>query len=182
LGAASPPSAILVVSAHWEASPLRVSSAQAPAMLYDYSGFPPESYEYQYSAPGSPALATQVQTLLASSNQPNLANVSLDPTRGFDHGVFVPLMLAYPQAKVPVVCLSLHASLDAATHFAMGRALQPLRHQGVLILGSGFSFHNMQAFDLSGQGRRGVQVSPVSCHFFSQPAARWQTAHRFVKL
>ena len=131
-------------------------------MLYDYSGFPPETYEYQYSAPGAPALAAQVQALLVSSSHPNLANVALDPARGFDHGVFVPLMLAYPQAQVPVVCLSLHASLDAATHFATGQALQPLRHQGVLILGSGFSFHNMRAFDLSGQGKKGVQVCSES--------------------
>lgn len=131
-------------------------------MLYDYSGFPPETYEYQYSAPGSPALAAQVHALLVSSNHPNLANVSLDPARGYDHGVFVPLMLAYPQAQVPVVCLSLHASLDAATYFAMGQALQPLCRQGVLILGSGFSFHNMRAFDLSDQGKKGVQVSSES--------------------
>ncbi len=136
------PSAILVVSAHWEEDIASVTSARAPGMLYDYYGFPPESYEFQYPAPGSPALAQQVVDLLEGQG----IEARLDPARDYDHGTFVPLMLAYPQAHIPVVQLSLLRSLDPAQHIAIGKALAPLRQQGVLIFGSGLSFHNMRAF------------------------------------
>lgn len=136
------PSAILVVTAHWEAPVASVSSAVAPGMLYDYYGFPPESYAFRYPAPGSPALAAQIEALL----QQDGIDAHLDAHRDYDHGTFVPLMLAYPDAQIPVVQLSLVNSLDPATHIAIGKALAPLREQGVLILGSGMSFHNMRAF------------------------------------
>ena len=143
------PSAIIVVSAHWEESPLAITSSSKPPMHFDYYGFPPDMYELAYSAPGKPELARQVQSLLIAAGHP----CRLDEERGFDHGVFVPLMLAYPNADVPVVCLSLHSSLDAKQHLSIGRALAPLRDEGVLLLGSGISFHNMRAFDMSGQGK-----------------------------
>ncbi len=136
------PKAILVVTAHWEEAQVNVSSAAAPAMLFDYYGFPPESYEFRYGAPGSPELAQRIKSLLDEEG----IETQLNPRRDFDHGTFVPLMLMYPEAKIPVVQLSLLKSLEAEAHLALGEALAPLRKQGVLILGSGMSFHNMQAF------------------------------------
>lgn len=136
------PKAILVVTAHWEASSVRLSSHSAPEMLYDYYGFPPESYEFQYPAPGYPELAQTISSHLESVG----IDSRLDGVRGFDHGCFVPLMLMYPQAEVPVVQMSLISGLDPEMHLKLGEALAFLRAQGVLIVGSGMSFHNMQAF------------------------------------
>lgn len=132
------PSSIVVVSAHWEGDPIRITSSEKPDMLFDYYGFPPETYEYSYPAPGDPTLAHRIQSLVDGS--------VLETERGFDHGVFVPLMLMYPDADIPVVAVSLNASLSAKDHLALGRALEPLRDDGVLILGSGYTFHNMDAF------------------------------------
>ncbi|HEY8942366.1 MAG TPA: class III extradiol ring-cleavage dioxygenase [Cellvibrio sp.] len=137
-----PPQAILVISAHWEETIAHVSSAAAPEMMFDYYGFPPESYEFRYPAPGHPPLAEHIAQLLQANHIP----VTLDNQRGYDHGTFVPLLLSYPRADIPVVQLSLLASLDPAAHIALGNAIAPLREQGVLILGSGMSFHNMRAF------------------------------------
>jgi aromatic ring-opening dioxygenase catalytic subunit (LigB family) len=128
------PAALLVVSAHWEAPAPTVTSGPAPSLLYDYQGFPPHTYELRWPAPGSPELAARVQNLLA------------DPKRGFDHGVFIPLKVTYPDARVPTVQLSLRAGLDPVDHMAIGRALAPLRDEGVFIVGSGMSYHNMGSF------------------------------------
>lgn len=136
------PRAIVMISAHWEEDIVSISSAQAPQMIYDYYGFPPESYAFHYPAPGHPALAEKIAGLL----QEQAIEVRLDDQRGYDHGTFVPLLLMYPAADIPVVQLSLLNSLDPAAHIAIGRAIAPLREEGVLILGSGMSFHNMQAF------------------------------------
>ncbi len=136
------PRAILVITAHWEEGLAQVSSAETPAMIFDYNGFPPESYEFRYDAPGDPELAGRVVQLLNDKHIPAFLNHQ----RGFDHGTFVPLLLSYPQAAIPVVQVSLLKSLDPAEHIAIGRALAPLREEGVLILGSGMSFHNMRAF------------------------------------
>ena len=136
------PEAILVITAHWEEEVATVSSSPAPGMFYDYYGFPPESYKFQYPASGSPELANTIASLLAAAG----VESRLDPHRDFDHGTFVPLMLMYPQADIPVVQLSLLKNLNPAAHIALGAALAPLREQGVFILGSGMSFHNMQAF------------------------------------
>lgn len=136
------PDAIVVISAHWEEAVVSISHAPTPGMLFDYYGFPPESYEFRYPAPGHPALAEQIHQLLQSHQ----VAASLDDERAFDHGTFVPLLLTYPAADIPVVQVSLLSSLDPAAHIALGKALAPLREQGVLILGSGMSFHNMRAF------------------------------------
>ncbi len=136
------PRALLVVSAHWEERVPTVMTSARPPMLYDYSGFPPESYEIQWPAPGDPALAQRVQSCLAAAGIASAA----DGARGFDHGTFVPLKLTYPDADVPVVQLSLKAGLDPAEHVAIGRALSPLRDEGVFIIGSGMTFHNLRAF------------------------------------
>ncbi len=136
------PTAIVVITAHWEEEMVSITHSAAPGMLYDYYGFPPESYEFNYPAPGNPTLAKQIQQLLQERN----IDARLDNQRAYDHGTFVPLMLLYPAADIPVVQLSLLASLDPAAHLAIGKALAPLREQGVLIVGSGMSFHNMRAF------------------------------------
>jgi 4,5-DOPA dioxygenase extradiol len=136
------PKNIVVISAHWESDPIRITSASHPAMLYDYYGFPPETYQYQYPAPGNPLLATKIQSLLTEHGLKS----ELDDQRGYDHGVFIPLMIMYPEANIPVVCVSLHSSLDPKVHMQMGQALQPLRDEGTLILGSGYTFHNLPAF------------------------------------
>jgi aromatic ring-opening dioxygenase catalytic subunit (LigB family) len=138
----SRPKALLVVSAHWEERVPTVLAAQKPPLLYDYSGFPKHTYELQWPAPGSPKLAARVQALLTGAGIANQANT----TRGFDHGVFVPLKLSFPNAEVPTIQLSLQAGLDPATHLKIGKALEPLRDEGVLIIGSGLSYHNMRGF------------------------------------
>jgi aromatic ring-opening dioxygenase catalytic subunit (LigB family) len=138
----SRPKAILVVSGHWEETVFVASTAVSPRMIYDYYGFPPHTYELQYPAPGAPELAERVVSLL---NAAGLA-ARTDPGRGFDHGVFIPFLLAFPEATIPVVPMSLTADLDPARHIAAGRALRVLRDEGVLIVGSGMSYHNMHAF------------------------------------
>lgn len=135
------PTAVLAVSAHWEAQVPTVMSSPNPPMLYDYGGFPAEAYQITWPAPGDPALAARVRALLGSAG----AETAEDPRRGFDHGTFVPLKMTYP-VDVPVVQLSLRTGLDAAEHLRIGRALEPLRDEGVFIVGSGDSFHNMAGF------------------------------------
>jgi len=137
----APPRALLVLSAHWEAPVPTVMSAPRPPMLYDYYGFPPRSYTLQWPAPGDPTLAAHVRDLLSRAGLES----DEDPSRGFDHGTFIPMMLSWPQAQVPTVQLSLQAGLDPAAHLALGRALAPLRDEGVFIIGSGLSYHNLRA-------------------------------------
>jgi aromatic ring-opening dioxygenase catalytic subunit (LigB family) len=137
-----PAKALLVVSAHWEEAVPTVMTSEHPPMLYDYYGFPPEAYEITWPAPGHPALASRVRDLLGAAGFETKA----DPERGYDHGTFVPLKLAYPDANVPVVQLSLKQGLDPREHLAMGRALAPLRDEGVYIVGSGMTYHNLRAF------------------------------------
>ncbi|MGI0493894.1 DODA-type extradiol aromatic ring-opening family dioxygenase [Alkalinema pantanalense CENA528] len=134
------PKAILVISGHWEESTLTLSSAAQPPMIYDYSGFPAHTYQVQYPAPGSPTLAEQVRELLSSAG----FAVKLNPRRGFDHGTFVPLAVAYPEATIPVVQLSMQCDYDPAFHLAVGQAIAPLRQAGVLVIGSGLSYHNLR--------------------------------------
>ncbi len=136
------PKAILVVSGHWEAPVFTVGSAPRPPLIFDYSGFPEETYRLTFDAPGSPALAARVRELLGAAGFPTAE----DARRGYDHGVFVPLKLVTPKADIPVVQLSLRADLDPEAHLAAGRALAPLRDEGVLIVGSGMSWHNMRGF------------------------------------
>ena len=134
------PRAILVISAHWEAERPTVTTRRDPPLIFDYSGFPPETYQLRYDAPGSPELATRVRELLDAAG---IASAE-DSARGFDHGVFVPFKLIEPEADIPIVALSLVSTLDPAAHIAIGKALAPLRDEGVLIVGSGMSYHNMR--------------------------------------
>ncbi len=136
------PKAILMISAHWEEPSFTVQGTAQPGMIYDYGGFPPETYQIHYRSPGSPALAQRVAELLAQAGIP----VAIDEERGYDHGMFSPMQAMYPAANVPVVQLSLRRGLNPAEHLALGRALAPLRDEGVLIVGSGLSYHNLRAF------------------------------------
>lgn len=136
------PSAIIVVSAHWEEAQPTVTGAANPGLLYDYYGFPQESYEIDYPAPGYPVLAAAVHNQLESKGIACRTNTE----REFDHGMFIPLKLMYPEADIPCIQLSLIKGLAPAAHIAMGKALAGIEHDNLLILGSGFSFHNMHAF------------------------------------
>jgi 4,5-DOPA dioxygenase extradiol len=142
------PDAILVISAHWEERAATLLGAPNPPMFYDYYGFPPQAYEITYPAPGSPALAQRIAGLLGQHNVP----ARIDAQRGFDHGLFIPLKLMYPQADIPAIQLSLLQGLDPRAHIALGRALRSLLQENILVVGSGFSFHNMRAFSWQGMG------------------------------
>jgi aromatic ring-opening dioxygenase catalytic subunit (LigB family) len=133
--------AIITVTAHWEAAEPTLSSGAAPGMIHDYYGFPEETYRLSYPAPGAPDLAAAAEEALRSAG----FEPELDPERGYDHGTWVPLMLMRPEADIPVLQMSLLSDLDPARHIAMGRALGTLLKEGVVLIGSGFSFHNMQA-------------------------------------
>ena len=134
------PRAVLVISGHWEEAAFTVMASARPPMVYDYYGFPAHTYEVVYGAPGAPDVALRVQQLLQAAALP----VRLDAARGFDHGTFAPLVVMYPQANVPVLQVSLKAGYDPQQHLALGRALAPLRDEGVLIVGSGLSYHNLR--------------------------------------
>ena len=136
------PRAILCVSAHWETDLPMLTGSLSPPTIHDFIGFPQELYALQYAAPGDPALALQAQTLLNAAG----LQATLHPQRGLDHGAWVPLMLAYPQADIPVIQLSVQPQRNPAHHFALGRALRPLRDAGVLILASGSATHNLREF------------------------------------
>lgn len=143
------------LSAHWEEKSHTVLTHPSPPLLYDYYGFPPEAYQLSWPAPGATAVAERVQHLLRNAGLPCAA----DARRGYDHGVFVPMLVAFPEASIPVTQVSLLTSLDPAAHLALGKALAPLRDENVLILGSGFSFHNLGSMRdtlLSGVNRGGA--------------------------
>jgi len=135
------PKAILMVSAHWEEKECTVTSNPNPPMLYDYGGFPEHTYHIKYPAPGSPELAKQVHQLLQSAGFP----AQFDAKRGFDHGAFVVAYSMYPNADVPMIQLSLKKDYDPKDHIEIGRALAPLRENGIVIVGSGLSYHNLRA-------------------------------------
>ena len=140
------PEAIVVISAHWEERAATVLSGAAPELLYDYYGFPEESYHLTYPALGAPDLAASIVTMLGDNGVVAVP----DAERGFDHGLFVPLMLMFPEADIPALQISLLHSLDARQHLDLGAALGDLRKEDVLVVGSGFSFHNLSALDWTG--------------------------------
>ncbi len=139
------PKAVLCISGHWEDDAFAVMSSPRPPMEYDYHGFPPETYEITYPAPGAPNIAARTAELISAAGLP----ARLDDTQGFDHGTFVPLHVMYPQADIPLFQVSLQKGYDPAAHMALGRALAPLREEGVLIIGSGLSYHNLRLMNPS---------------------------------
>ena len=136
------PQAVLMISGHWEENEFSVMASPKPPMVYDYSGFPAHTYHVKYNAPGSPQLAARVRDLIIAAGM----KANLDVEQGFDHGTFAPLVVMYPEADVPVVQVSLKSGYDPAEHLTLGRALAPLRDEGVLIVGSGLSYHNLREF------------------------------------
>lgn len=151
------PKALLVISGHWEERQFTVQKNAAPPLLFDYGGFPAHTYELSWPAPGDPALSDKVQSLLEAAGFP----VNTDTARGYDHGVFIPLKVAFPEAEIPCVQLSLRSDLDPLAHLAVGRALAPLRDEGVLIIGSGNTYHNMQKMMRAMQGGVNSEVNGV---------------------
>jgi aromatic ring-opening dioxygenase catalytic subunit (LigB family) len=135
------PRAVLMISGHWESDRFLLSSAARPPMVFDYSGFPAHTYRIRYDAPGAPALAEKVRAMLEEGG----VTSGLDPKRGFDHGTFTLMHTMYPNADMPLVQLSLRQGYDPAEHIKVGELLAPLRDEGVLIIGSGFSFHDNRA-------------------------------------
>jgi len=134
------PSSIIIVSAHWEEEEVKITSGGKPSLIYDYSGFPEETYKIIYPAAGNPELANKIKILLNAQN----INSELDTERGFDHGVFIPLKIMYPEASIPCVQISLLNNLDPKKHIEIGKALTSLMDENILILGSGMSFHNLK--------------------------------------
>lgn len=143
------PRALLLVSAHWEARSLLVTAAERPETIHDFSGFPRELYALSYPSPGDPTLARRIRELLARAG----FDAALDASRGLDHGAWAPLLGLFPGADLPVVQLSLLAGAPFARHLEVGRALAPLRQQGILILGSGNLVHNLATADLAHEDR-----------------------------
>jgi aromatic ring-opening dioxygenase catalytic subunit (LigB family) len=141
------PKAVLVVSGHWETERPTVNVAGRPKLLFDYYGFPEYTYRLKYPVAGAPDLEPRVRSLMSAAG----FDLDVEAKRGLDHGVFVPFLLIYPQADVPLMQMALQHGLDASLHLAIGRALAPLREQGILIVGSGMSYHNLAAM-FSGRG------------------------------
>jgi len=178
------PVQIVVCSAHWESEQILINSNPKPKLIYDYNAFPPHTYELEYPASGSPQLATQIQNLLSDAN----ISARLDTEHGLDHGTFIPFKLTYPDADIPIVQISLRNDLDPTHHIAVGRALAPLRQTGTLIVGSGMSYHNMQALITPGQNKadakqfdlwlrdtcasKGSKRKDLLCDWQNAPAAR----------
>lgn len=133
-----------MVSAHWitPSGQFSVTSAEKHSLLFDYGGFPEESYKYSYDAPGSPVLASKICSLLRDDD----LDCKMDSNRGWDHGVFVPLMIMFPEADIPVVSLSIDSSMNPELHIKAGKAIASLRSQNILIIGSGSTFHNFSYF------------------------------------
>jgi aromatic ring-opening dioxygenase catalytic subunit (LigB family) len=159
------PTAVLVVSAHWESEQFEITSGERPSLIYDYNGFPKHTYELTYPASGAPALALRVRDLLRKAGF--FANTN--DQRGFDHGVFIPLKVMFPAADVPIAQLSLQRGLRPGEHIAVGRALQELRAEGVLIVGSGMSFHNLRGFGNSAFRRVSNQFDAWLSHAIAAP-------------
>ena len=143
------PDAIIVISAHWEEAVPTVLSGKHPPMYYDYYGFPDEAYDIRYPAPGNPDLANRIAGCFKERD----ISAQLDARRGFDHGLFIPLKLMYPQADIPATQISLVRGLHPAAHIDLGKALSPLMSENILVIGSGFSFHNMGAFSWQADNR-----------------------------
>lgn len=171
------PSVIVVISAHWEARGFKVNAAPHPSLLFDYQGFAPASYQLTYPAPGQPALAA---ALVAALTRQGLQAQAV--ARNWDHGVFVPLLLLYPEAQVPVLQVSLDARLDSVLHARLGQVLSQCLPSDALLLGSGFSFHNLPAF-FGARTPAAVDASEVFAHWLDEVlATHWQAEHSPARL
>lgn len=159
------PRAIVIVSAHFETDGVAVVTDPHPGMIYDFGGFAPELYEMVYPAPGDPALAERAYQLLSAAGMEPAKIAS----RGYDHGVWTPLKLAFPDADIPVVQVSIDPARDARWHYKLGRSLSPLREEGVLLIGSGHITHNLRAFfSVMRQGASPDPALPGKVHAFTE--------------
>ncbi len=141
------PEAIVVFSAHWEENTVTIQSGEKPDIMYDYYGFPKEAYCLEYPCIGNKELANKISNLFDENNIDNL----LDEDRPYDHGSYIPLKMMYPEADIPVIQISLNHNLNPLTHLEIGKALRPLLEENILVIGSGFSYHNMSRFDFTGE-------------------------------
>lgn len=141
------PDSIIVFSAHWEEDIVTIQSGKEPEIMYDYYGFPEPTYSIKYPCKGDSELALKIAKLFKSND----IKYRLDDKRPYDHGSYIPLKMMYPNADIPVVQISLHHNLDPLTHLNIGKVLRPILEDNILIIGSGFSFHNMQKFDFAGK-------------------------------
>ena len=162
------PKAVLMVSGHWEENDFAVMASPSPPMVYDYGGFPAFTYQIKYSAPGAPALAKRTEELLKAAGLPT----HLDQTRGYDHGVFAPMQVMYPDVDVPLFQVAIRHNYDPQQHIALGRALSPLRNEGVLIVGSGLSYHNMRGFGPQGKEPSAAFDAWLNAALMSAPEKR----------
>lgn len=171
------PKAILVISGHWEENDFAVMASPNPPMVYDYGGFPEEMYHIRYTAPGSPDLARRVHSLIKEAGLPS----RLDTARGFDHGTYSLLKVTHPEADVPVIQVSIRSDYDAEAHLQLGRALAPLRDEGVLIVGSGSSYHDLRAFMSTRPDKNPAQESALFDSWLKQTLVE-STPHRRSQL
>lgn len=171
------PKAILMVSGHWEENDFAVMSSPAPGMVYDYGGFPPFTYQIKYAAPGAPAVAARAAELLKAAGLPT----HLDGARGFDHGVFAPMQVMYPDANVPLLQVAIRHSYDPDEHIALGRALAPLRDEGVVIVGSGLSYHNLRLFGPGAKAPSAAFDEWLNEAMMAEPAARLEYLRQWDK-
>ncbi|MEI8241148.1 MAG: class III extradiol ring-cleavage dioxygenase [Actinomycetota bacterium] len=162
------PRAVLMITAHWESLEFAIDNGAEPGLIYDYSGFPPHTYELQYPAKGAPQLAAEIGNVLAEAG---IAH-RFEPNHGWDHGVFIPMMVMHPDADIPIVAMSVKAGLDPTAHLELGRTLAPLRERGVLIVGSGSSFHNFAHF---GSPRAALFDDWLNEAMVAPAAQRWQS-------
>lgn len=167
------PKAVLVISGHWEEPDFTVMATEHPPMIYDYSNFPEHTYHVKYPAPGSPHTAERVRALLQGAG----IAVQVEHERGFDHGTFAPLAVIYPEADVPVLQLSMKSGYDPQEHIAVGQALAPLRDEGVLIVGSGLSYHNLREL-----GPRAKVPSTAFDQWLDQTLVQSPPAERVARL
>jgi len=180
----SQPDAVVVFSAHWEENTVTIQSGKDPGLVYDYYGFPKEAYEITYPCQGQPEISQKIADLMEKEG----ISVELDETRPFDHGSYIPMKLMYPKANVPVIQVSLHHSLDPRVHLNMGKALRPLLKENILFIGSGFSFHNMRAFDFRGLEKEDLQNDAFQealinlCTIEEDEAKRWEKWTSWEKL
>lgn len=168
------PKAVLMITGHWEENGFAISSGERPGMIYDYRGFPEHTYHIEYAAPGSPELARRVQEFLKAGG----IDARLDPDRGFDHGTFSIMKPLYPDEDISLVQLSIDRGYDPEKHLEVGRLLAPLRDEGVLIVGSGLSYHNLREM----RDTRGVEPSRMFDDWLQQTLVRSSPEERTQRL
>ncbi len=172
------PEAIVVFSAHWEQREVTIQAGESPNMVYDYFGFPEQAYSIKYPAEGNPELAQRISKILAE----NKIEHKLDSKRGFDHGLYIPLMMMYPEADIPCLQVSLISGLDEKAHIDLGKAMRQLLNENILFIGSGFSFHNLREFSFDGSNSKDARNDEFQDWLISAIASEMTEDERIKKL